>query len=383
MISICKPGKPSSDVKSYRLLSLLPVLSKMFERILLPYLRDYIEENSVVSSYQYGFQPGKSSVHQLYRVTKLVKSHLADRMSVGMLCLDLTCAFDCVQHDSLLYKMSTLRFPLFLLKIVDSFLTHRRFKVAIGNTFSTVMESLVGVPQGSVISPTLFNVYVHDIPVSTGVSMAQLADDSAYITTSHRTSTIERRLQLAGNRAVRYFTKWGVSVSGPKSAAILFIRKLAERHGPSRNLIIDGDEVQWNDVVKYLGMYLDKRLTFGPHLQSLIEKSEKAIRCLYPLINRRSRLHVAGRLLMFKSYRPTFTYGAPVFVRCAAVHKRRLQVHQNRVLKLMLNKPRRFSTMRLHSLAGVDLIADYLLKLDEKFVFSCQSNVNEDIVALV
>ena len=62
VISICKPGKPSSDVKSYRLLGLLPVLSKMFEKILLPYLRDYIEDNSVVPSYQYGFQPGKSSV---------------------------------------------------------------------------------------------------------------------------------------------------------------------------------------------------------------------------------------------------------------------------------------------------------------------------------
>ena len=121
---ICKPDKPSSDVKSYRLLSLLPVLSKMFERILLPYLRDYIEESSIVPSYQYGFQPGKSSVHQLYRVTKLVKGHLADRQSVAMLCLDLTCAFDYVQHDSLLYKISMLRFPLFLLKIVDSFLIH-------------------------------------------------------------------------------------------------------------------------------------------------------------------------------------------------------------------------------------------------------------------
>ena len=80
-------------------------------------------------------------------------------MSVGMLSLDLRCAFDCVRHDSLLYKMSVLHFQLYLLKIVDSFISDRKFKVAIGSTFSTVMDSLVSVTQGSVISPTLFNVY--------------------------------------------------------------------------------------------------------------------------------------------------------------------------------------------------------------------------------
>ena len=95
----------------------------------------------MIPSCQYGFQPEKSSVHQLYRVTRLISAEMSQRKSVGMLCLDLTCAFDCAQHDSLLYKMSELRFPLYLLKAVDSFLSHRRFMVAIGSTFSAVMET--------------------------------------------------------------------------------------------------------------------------------------------------------------------------------------------------------------------------------------------------
>ena len=147
--------------------------------------------------------------------------------------MDLTCAFDCVQHDSLLYKMSELRFPLYLLKAVDSILSHRRFMVAIGDTFSAVMETKVGVPQGSVISPTLFNVYVHDIPRPADVEMAQLADDSENITAPPRTSTIVRRLQVAGDRVVRYFTRCGVRLGGANSSAILFSRKLAARHRPA------------------------------------------------------------------------------------------------------------------------------------------------------
>ena len=133
--------------------------------------------------------------------------------------------------------------------------------------------------------------------------------------------------------------------------------------------------------MRYLGVQHDKRLTFAAHVQSLVEKS---VRCLYPLNNRRSRLDVANRLHPFKTmHRPTFTYGAPSLSRCARTHKKKLQVHQNRVIKMILDKPRRFSTTRLHSLAGVELIDEYFSRLSERFISSCQNNINEDIVQLV
>ena len=246
---------------------------------------------------------------------------------------------------------------MYLLKIIDSFLSGRRFRVTIGNSTSNFRDMTVGVPQGSVLSPTFFNVYVSDIPVPREVMLAQFAADSAYLTASHRTSTIQNRLQSVGDKVVRYFNGLGVRVSGPKSAAMIFTRKLAERHQPTRNLTIDGVEVLWTDTVKYLGMRLDRRLTFANHVQGLIERSEKAIRSLYPLINRRSRVHASSRVLLFKTvYRPTFTYGAPIIAHCAATHKKRLQVHQNRILKMMLNKPRRYSTTKLHDLTQVDVV---------------------------
>ena len=131
--------------------------------------RDFIEDYSVIPQHQLGFRPGRSCNHQLLLVTDFIRDQLAQKKSVGMLCLDLTSAFDCVQHDMLTYKMSTLGFLLYLLKVVDSFLTRRRFRVAIGNVTSTFTDMEVGVPQGSVISPTLFNVYVYDVPVPPGV----------------------------------------------------------------------------------------------------------------------------------------------------------------------------------------------------------------------
>ena len=112
-------------------------------------------------------------------------------------------------------------------------------------------------------------MYIHDIPVPPNVTMAQFADDSAYLAASYRTSTIVRRLQQSANRVVRYFTKWGVRVSGTKSTAILFTRKVEARHQPTRNLVVNGDEVQWSNVVKCLGMQLDMKVTFGPPVLDL------------------------------------------------------------------------------------------------------------------
>ena len=167
MICVCKPGKPPEEVGNYLLLSMLPILGKMFEGMIQPHLRDFLDEHEVVPPQQFGFYPGKSCTHQLGCVTKYVRQQLALRGSVGMLCLDLSSAFDCVQHDLVVFKMAQAGFPPQLLEMVDSFLTGRRFRVAIGHTMSQPMDMEVGVPQGSVIAPTLFNIYVYDIPVST------------------------------------------------------------------------------------------------------------------------------------------------------------------------------------------------------------------------
>ena len=144
------------------------------------------------------------------------------RKSLGMLCIDLSNAFDGVHHDHLLAKVSEAGFPLYLLKITESFLSSRRFMVYIGNTASGFRNLTVGVPQGSVLSLTMFNVYIHDAPVPPASILAEFADDSAYLTAFHRTPTILRRLETAASRAVRCFGELGIPVNGPKSAAMIF-----------------------------------------------------------------------------------------------------------------------------------------------------------------
>lgn len=243
---------------------------------------------------------------------------------------------------------------------------------------------LAGVSQGARLSPSYFNIYSHDLPVPRDGEVAQLADDTAFLATSFRTDTITRRLQRASNSFTRYFRRWRVRVNSSKSKAVLFTRKTANRHRPTTRIKVDGREIEWVNDLVYLGLTLDKRLTFGDHVTSVISKSDRTIKSLYSLVGRNARLNALNKIFLFKTViRPGFSYAAPVWYECALSHRRRLQVFQNKTLKMMLNKPRRFPTTTLHSIAGVETIQEHLDKLWLNFGNNCSNNINDDIVSLI
>lgn len=366
------------------MISLLPCPGKLFEYSLLDFINVHLDDNNIIIPQQYGFRRGKSCTHQLYRVVKLIKFGLARRMITGMLSLDLSSAFDCVWHGGLLHKMVSLNFPTFLLKITRSFLSGRFFSVAINGTRSVPRRVKAGVPQGAVTSPTFFNIFFHDIPLPPDGEIAQLADDTAYLTSSSRVSTVTRRLQNSSSKFTRYFKRWKVRVNSTKSKAVLFTRKTAIRHRPSTRVRVGDDEIEWENDLVYLGMNLDKRATHKKHVLSKIMAANKTIKSLYSIIGRNSRLSIEHKLLLFKTvFRPGFMYAAPVWRNTAKCHRKQLQILQNKILKIMLNKPRRFPTDLLHSITGIETVQQHIDKLWLKFEQNCNYNCNPDIVALI
>lgn len=380
---ICKPGKPKNKVPSYRMVSVLPHPGKLFERFILQFVNVHLDDNNLIIPQQYGFRKGKSCVHQLKRVDGIIRRGLRARKSTGMLSLDLASAFDCVWHNGLLFKMIRLDFPVFLLKITRSFLNNRFFSVSINGTRSIPRRVMAGVPQGAVLSPSYFNIFFHDIPTPRDGELAQLADDTAFLSTSHITNTVINRLQKASRSFSRYFSKWRVKVNGSKSKVVLFTRKTATRHIPTRRIKVGGRSVDWDQNLVYLGLKFDKRLTYKDHINDKIIKGNLTLKSLYSIVNRNSRLSVPHKILLFKTiFRPGFTYASPVWMRCALSHKRRLQIFQNKILKIMLNKPRRFPTSLVHSIAAVETVEEHLDRLWVKFESGCINNMNPDIVAL-
>ena len=134
--------------------------------------------------------------------------------------------------------------------------------------------------------------------------------------------------------------------------------------------------------VKYLGVMLDTKLCFNDHIPYLIDKINKITRMMYPIINRRSEMNITNKKMIIKSiFHPIMFYCAPVWSTSAKCHLKKLQVVQNKLLKLIYNLPWHYSTQRLHTLANVDLIYDRVNSLTLNFHRKCQisqySHIND------
>lgn len=137
-VPIRKPGKPASDVFSYKQISLLPTLGKILERVVLTRLKTHAEERKLNPNFQFGFRSEQSTTHQLVRVMNQIKSGFSKTQSTGMVLLDLKCAFDSVWHDAVVYKMDQYGFLLYLTKLIQSFLENRKFAVKVNNNMSEI-----------------------------------------------------------------------------------------------------------------------------------------------------------------------------------------------------------------------------------------------------
>lgn len=384
MTPIPKPGKPPDSASSYRPISLLSTIGKVFEKVFLKRINTHISDISILPEFQFGFRPGHSTNHQIARVVKLIRENFSKKHSTGMVLLDLKSAFDSVWHDGLVFKMKRANFPTYLVKLVLSFLSERSFAVRVGNSLSAIYPIVAGVPQGACSSPILFNFFLHDIPRMCMVSLAQYADDVAALASSKGPKWVLSRLE----RYIRMFSKfcnqWRLKINPTKTEAVYFTRRTSNRNLPSRGVRVQDHVVNWSDNAKYLGTYLDKRLTFGKHVDYVKIKGNNCIKALYSVLNRNSRLHVSNKILLYKSIiRPILLYSAQTWGLCAETHLKKVQTFQNGTLKMCLNLPRRFSTNELHNLANVEPIKIFRDNMIFNFTNNCRFSENSLIRQLI
>lgn len=127
IVPILKPGKDPTSPKSYRPISLLSALSKLFERVILNRVQDHVSTNNILPPEQFGFRKGHSTAHQLFRVVNIIKKNKSVAKSTVMGLLDVEKAFDNVWHDGLVYKLYRYNFPNYLIKIIQHYLKNREF----------------------------------------------------------------------------------------------------------------------------------------------------------------------------------------------------------------------------------------------------------------
>lgn len=367
MIPIRKPGKPPQNPSSYRPISLLSSLSKILERVILRRLNAHLTSNNVIPDQQHGFRANHSTTTQLQRITSHIKTSLRQKLSIGLVSLDMEKCFDRVWHNGLIYKLIMTNTPHYIIKIIHSFLQNRTFQVSVNNHLSNTHSISFGVPQGSVLSPTLYNIFIHDIPQIQNCQLALYADDTALFCTSRFAKHIINNLEKGVKKINSYYTRWKMSTNNNKTQVIFFTKRRTKQL-PHRNFKIGDVEIEWQNTLKYLGIIFDKKLTFKDHIQTAIAKTNAATKILYSLINRRSRLNQNSKLLLYKvALRPIITYACPIFSTASKTHLQKLQICQNKLLRTILNSPPRTTTVSIHQTAEIETITEFIHRLTVNF----------------
>jgi hypothetical protein len=377
---IAKPGKDSSSPDSYRPITLLPIIGKIFEKIILSRILEFVEDNQILRDQQFGFRARHSTTQQIIRIVETVSLRFNENKSTAMTLLDIEKAFDSVWHEALLHKIHSYGFSMYLVKIISSFLTNRHSFVSIGKASSFSFSITAGTPQGSPMSPPLFNIFMNSIPVPRHCKIAIYADDTALISSikNYDIETLVKRMEQGLIEIESEFASWKIRLNSLKTESILFTKSLImQREKENHKISFNGESLEWLPWVKYLGVILDSKLLLSKNTENNVAKARKAMCLLFPLLKKNSCLPLKPKLMLYRSYiRPILTYACPVFANAAKTHLNKLQVLQNKNLRMVLNAPFRTRIKTLHKKTNMPTISEFITKLTEKFYARASGSSN-------
>lgn len=333
---LLKAGKPPTQPNSYRPISLLPILSKVFERLLLSRIRSTVDE--FIRPEQFGFRSECSTTLQLLKFCTHLSDTFNRREHTIAVLIDFRAAFDTVWHYGLLYKMSGL-FPPHMIKLFHSYLSGRSFFVTsrsphFKNITSRITAVSAGVPQGSVLGPLLYSIFINDLPTTPNIRLGLYADDTVIYSSKKSMKLAYKHVQSELNQLSTWCSSWKIQINTGKCEAIAFSRK---RKLPSP-LHINQTPLPWQTSVRYLGITLDRTLTFTSHTTQALTKGRALLSKLYPLLVTPS-LPLTVKVLIYTAIiRSAILYAAPVWYPfLSTTNKARFSRFQNRVLRTVCN----------------------------------------------
>ena len=222
-----------------------------------------------------GFRDRHSAQHALLRVIETIRMHIDQSGVCGMVLMDLSKAYDCLPHDLLLAKMEAYGFSIDSLKLMHSYLVGRRQRVKIGTCFSAWQEIKAGVPQGSVLGPFLFNLFINDFFCEIQHSqVCNFADDNTIYACGQNLDSVASNIESDMNAAICWY-KNNEMVANPEKFQLMFI---GLKDDIKLCIDINGIVVQMTDSVKLLGLTIDSMLNFNQHVQSICKKASKKVR---------------------------------------------------------------------------------------------------------
>jgi hypothetical protein len=277
VIPIPKPGKNHSEPSNYRPIALISCVCKTMERMINARLVWFLESNGLLSNIQCGFRQGRSTLDHLVRFETFIRNAFAKKEHVVSIFFDLEKAYDTTWKYDILTDFFDMGLKGKLPTFISNFLSDREFNVRVNSTYSDIQEQEMGVPQGSILSVTLFSIKINSLAkaLNDNIEGSLYVDDFLMCYRGKYMNTIERQLQLCLIKIEKWAMENGFKFSSSKTVGMHFCNK--------RGLLPDPELKLYNSPIKivpetkFLGLIFDSKLTFLPHIKMFKNKSLKAL----------------------------------------------------------------------------------------------------------
>ena len=350
-------GGDRCDVSNYRPVSLLPIPGKLLEKIVHRRITQFFEDHSFLSSHQGGFRKGHSTLSTIADLT----DDLLDQVNAGMTTLaafiDLKKAFDTVNMNILTKKLDKAGVRGNVLRWCKDYLSGRAQHTVANGTKSKLLKVACGVPQGSVLGPLFFLVYVNDLQYALDDCKLKLyADDTVLYQTGADKGQVERKLQDSLNMFSKWCSANVLTINTKKSKIMAFGSRSRVKKCKKVKIYMGDERLKMVPSYKYLGFNLDPILAYKNHISSVIRSVQFKVTVLGKVkkyLNKVTAVKIYKTMLL-----PYFDYADVIFDRANTTDLSKLQRLQNRCLRVCLGQERVISTERAHKEAGVPFLSD-------------------------
>ena len=340
-------SKSSNDLSNFRPISLLSVVSKIFERAVHSQLLNYLKNQNLMSDRQSGFRSNHSTATCLTEISDFLYDNIDKGRLVGAAFLDLRKAFDIIPHDLLLKKLEFFGITGLELEWFKSYLTGRMQCVSFEGRVSDFLPVYSGVPQGSILGPLIFCMYINDmsnLPFHPNTHLSLYADDTAIFSPGFGGNSVQKQLQKDINVLSKWFRENGMIVNTDKTKVMLFTSRKNKR-SLDIEISMNGEKLQNVTKFKYLGVVVDHNLDWSSHINEVVRKithSVQSVRRIKHCLN-----EVTLRQLYYTLILPHIDYCSTVWASSTKKNLLRLQRCQNKYARLILNADYYTPTVKL------------------------------------
>ena len=328
-----------TDANNYRPISLLSNFNRIFEKIVFKRMESFIEQKNLLTPSQYGFRKAHSTQHAILDIVNAIQTNMDNRLFSCGIFIDLKKAFDTVDHKILLHKLDHYGFRGHINNWLSSYLQGRSQTTQIGPHISERLDSTCGVPQGSVLGPLLFLLYINDIQKSSDkFSFYLFADDTNILYSDKNLKSLELSVNQELNNVYDWLTANKLTLNTRKSNFVIFCPPQRKLTYQPRIVIFDSNQnkkvaLEHKDYVKHLGILIDKNLSWKHHIDHIAIKVSRTVGLITKL---RHFLPTHTLLNIYQALvAPYLTYGLAIWGQACKSYLDKLLKLQKRALRFI------------------------------------------------